>query len=278
MHSHGLFSSNYLQRHFAQTADVPRATEIESLYAEVRGLWQEKLPGLIKQKEAYTRTAFLDPLLTALGWHFIPEANLPHGPTRKRPDYVLFPESDRVGQAAAASDATDIFRLGDTVLEAKRWQHPLDEASSSETPGWFPSEQIQDYLRHAKDGSGARFFNWAILTNGCRWRLYCEQAAGDAFFEFTLAHGDAFCSLDDFRFFVALFRPPAFLRTDGRCLLDTLREEALTRQVVLEKNLKDRIFDVLEDLATGYRAHEANAFGEIHSPEFFHRLKQRRLV
>ena len=258
LHSHGLFTSNYLQRHFARGPDFPPVAEIESLYREARALWEEKLPGLIKQKEAYTRTAFLDPLLAALGWHFIPEANLPHGPTRKRPDYALLRDAARCEQAAAASDTTDIFRLADSVLEAKKWQHPLDEASSSETPGWFPSEQIQDYLRHAKDAAGTRFFNWAILTNGARWRLYCEQAAGDAFFEFTLAHGASFCSLDDFRFFVALFHPAAFERQNERCLLDQIREEALTRQVALEKNLKERIFDVLEDLATGYRTNADN--------------------
>lgn len=269
LHSHGIFTSNYLQRHFMHGADFPRVAEIETLYREARALWEEKLPGLIKQKEAYTRTAFLDPLLAALGWHFIPEANLPHGPTRKRPDYALLRDAARSEQAAAAADATDIFRLAETVLEAKRWQHPLDEASSSETPGWFPSEQIQDYLRHAKDATGARFFNWAILTNGARWRLYCEQAAGDAFFEFTLAHGESFCSLEDFRFFVALFRPGAFERQNDRCLLDQLRDEALTRQVALEKNLKDRIFDVLEDLATGYRANAENRITPADLPALY---------
>src|SRR5664279_972143 len=129
LHSHALFSSNYLQRHFGPSGDCPPSTDIEPLYREVRALWEEKLPGLIKQREAYTRTAFLDPVLKALGWHFIPEADLPHGPTKKRPDYALFPEPGRVEQAAAATDATDIFRLADTVLEAKRWQHPLDQAS-----------------------------------------------------------------------------------------------------------------------------------------------------
>ena len=128
-----------------------------SARSDAAGLSRQRARGVLiavelrKQKEAYTRTAFLDPLLKLLGWHFIPEANLPHGPTKKRPDYALFPDAARCENAAAASDATDIFRLAETVLEAKRWQHPLDEASSSDTPGWFPSEQIQDYLRHARD-------------------------------------------------------------------------------------------------------------------------------
>ena len=138
-----------------------------------------------------------------------------------------------------------------------------------ETPGWFPSQQIQDYLRHAKDKSGSRLFDWAVLTNGNSWRLYCDHAANDAFFEFHLADGEAFCSLDDFRLFIALFRPAAFTRTDGRCLLDNVREESLTRQAALELSLRKRIFDVLEDLANGFRDHGANHITPANFPALY---------
>lgn len=251
----GIFSLNYLGRHFrdADKENFPSAAEVRPIYEAAKARWQDHLHGLRKQKEAYTRTAFLDPLLKDLGWQFIPEAELPKGVTRKRPDYCLFTTVEARQQAAEQNETVEVFRFADTALEAKKWQHPLDEVSKSETPGLFPSQQVQDYLRHAKDKTGARFFNWAILTNGNLWRLYCEQAANDAFFEFTLADGDSFCPLEDFRLFVALFRPTAFARTDGRCLLDSLREESLTRQAELELSLRRRIFDVLEDLATAFR-------------------------
>jgi len=85
-----------------------------------------------------------------------------------------------------------VFREAATVLEAKRVQHSLDDVSGNETPGWFPSQQVQDYLRNAKDKTGQRYFNWAILTNGNEWRLYCEQAANDSYFAFHLAHEEEF--------------------------------------------------------------------------------------
>jgi len=239
------------------------------IYEVAKARWQDHLHGLRKQKEAYTRTAFLDPLLADLGWQFIPEAELPKGTTRKRPDYCLFTTVEGRQQGAAQNETVEVFRFADTALEAKKWQHPLDEVSKSETPGLFPSQQVQDYLRHAKDKTGARFFNWAILTNGNLWRLYCEQAANDAYFEFILADGDSFCSLDDFRLFVALFRPAAFARTDGRCLLDSLREESLTRQAELELNLRRRIFDVLEDLATAFRNHTPNNIRQAAFPVLY---------
>jgi len=256
---HSIFSVNYLQRHFAEAEGFPTSAEVSAIYELAKKRWEQNVHGLRRQKEAYTRSVFLDPLLADLGWQCIPEADLPKGPKTERPDYCLFPNAEARQQAAAQTQTPDIFRFADSVLEAKKWQHPLDEVSKTETPGWFPSQQIQSYLRHAKDATGKRFFNWAILTNGNRWRLYCEQAANDAHFEFTLAEEDRFCSLDDFQMFVALFRPSAFARrTDGRCQLDDLRDEALTRQSDLELSLRRRIFDVLEDLANGFRDCAAN--------------------
>ncbi|MBI2929732.1 MAG: Eco57I restriction-modification methylase domain-containing protein [Verrucomicrobia bacterium] len=265
----GIFSVNYLLRHFLDSEGCPSAEDVRALYDATKTRWHENLHGLRKQKEAYTRTHFLDPLLADLGWQFIPEADLPKGPKAERPDYCLFPTSEARQQAAAQSQTSAIFRHADTVLEAKKWQHPLDEASKTETPGWFPSQQIQSYLRHAKDANGQRFFNWAVLSNGNRWRLYCEQAANDAYFEFTLAENGTFCSPEDFRLFVALFRPTAFSRTDGRCQLDDLREESLTRQAELELNLRRRVFDVLEDLANGFRDCKPNSITEEDYPAVY---------
>ena len=266
----GIFSANYLERHFKQSEGFPTADEVKPLYEAVKGRWHDKLPGLRKQKEAYTRTAFLDPLLAELGWQFIPEANLPKGLTQKRPDYCLFPSAEACQEAAAQTATVDVFRYADTVLEAKKWQHPLDEVSKKETPGLFPSQQIQDYLRHAKDSTGERLFDWAILTNGNIWRLYCEQAANDAYFEFTLADDESFCSLEEFRLFVALFRPQVFARDGGgRCPLDSIREESLNSQAVLESNLRKRIFDVLEDLASGFRDWSANGIKASDYPALY---------
>lgn len=265
----GVFSVNYLLRHFLDSEGCPLAEDIRALYDATKTRWDDNLHGLRKQKEAYTRTHFIDPLLADLGWQFIPEADLPKGPKAERPDYCLFPTAEARQQAAAQSETADIFRHADTVLEAKKWQHSLDEASKTETPGWFPSQQIQSYLRHAKDSTGQRFFNWAILSNGNRWRLYCEQAANDAYFELTLAANETFCSLEDFRLFVALFRPMAFSRTDSRCQLDDIREESLTRQAELELNLRRRIFDVLEDLANGFRDCQPNRITEADYPAVY---------
>src|SRR6266516_53877 len=73
----GIFSSSYLLKHFAEQPGYPTEIEAGSVYAEAKKLWEENVAGLRKQGEAYTRTHFLDPVLAALGWEFIPETKMP---------------------------------------------------------------------------------------------------------------------------------------------------------------------------------------------------------
>lgn len=146
----GLFSSIYLRKVLPAQTDYPPVAEAQHLYDTVKARWLKHGYGLkVKGSEAYTRTQFLDPLLLELGWHFIPEQNLPVGKAslRKRPDYLLCRDEAASTAAAGTSSPTEAFRFASTVLEAKRVHHPLDEVSKSETPGWFPSQQIQDYLQ-----------------------------------------------------------------------------------------------------------------------------------
>jgi len=258
----GVFTRPYLRQQLANNEICPAVSEVETVYEVLKKRWLDNLAGLQRQGEAYTRTRFLDPTLSDLGWYFIPEASLPEGPTRKKPDYCIF-SSEGTEQEVAAGSATDIFRASSSVVEAKKVEHPLDEVSKRETPGWFPSQQIQNYLQWATDNTGQRFFRWAILTNGNEWRLYSWDAAPNSYFSFHLTHGDEFCPIDEFRLFIGLFRPGSFDRNEqGRCLLDDIREQSLTQQVQLEGNLKRRIFDVLEDLAEGFYNHSENHLGE----------------
>jgi hypothetical protein len=198
-----------------------------------------------------------------LGWALLREKALPLGQfMKKRPDFCLYGEADAFQKASVSDDPSLVYGYAATVLEAKKVNHPLDRVSRKDTPGWFPSQQIQDYLRNAKDALGKRYFNWAILTNGQEWRLYCEQAATDATFVFNLVRGTTFCTLDDFLIFVAMFSAEAFRRDEqGFCRLDALREQSVHLQTTIETRLRRRIIDVLEDLANGFHDHQANTIG-----------------
>jgi hypothetical protein len=268
----GLFSGIYLRKFLPTTADYPTVAEVQPLYETVKARWLKHWLGMAKAKEAYTRSQFLDPLLKELGWYFLPEQDLPagQGGLRKRPDYCLCRDEAAMTAAAEAGSPSAAFRFASSVLEAKKVHTALDEVSKSETPGWFPSQQVQDYLHHAKDAAGTRFFDWAILTNGHEWRLYSDRAAADAFFSIEIARDEEFCSLEDFCLFVALFRSTAFERgPENRCPLDDIREESLKRQSSLELNLRKRIFGILEDLANGYRDHAPNTIAESDWPVLY---------
>jgi len=164
--TNGLLSLAYLLRHLKQSDSFATKSDVEAAYEQVCTLHRKHAPALRNQNEAFTCSTFLDPVLDALGWYRIPQQSMPSSMgTRKRPDYCLVTSEDTFA-AASQAEALTLFQLSATVLEAKRWEHPLDRMSARETPGWFPSQQIQDYLNHAKDATGRRFFDWAILTNG----------------------------------------------------------------------------------------------------------------
>lgn len=269
----GVFSSPYIRSHFRKRHDFPTKNEVLPIYDQARKIWGENYAALRTRNEAFTRTQFIDPVLRLLGWHFLTEADMPkekHVRTRKRPDYCLFTNGKTLTSAATGAD-TDIYRASSTVLEAKRCQHNLDDASREETPGWFPSQQIQDYLANARDNTGKRFFDWAVLTNGNEWRLYTEKSSRDAYFSFHLAQNESFCDLESFRLFYALFRADSFVRdSSGNILLDEIHQQSLTAQSELERNLQNRVFNVLEDLGTAFRREPRNAITDADLEKVYH--------
>jgi len=249
LETRGLFSLAYLSRHLTIAPEFASAAECGAIHREIGEIWHRHLRALSSRRrnEAFTCSTLLEPILDRLGWRLIPQETMPNLTTRKKPDYCLF-TSETDYFAAAEADASVLFRLSATVLEAKRYKHSLDQISTRETPGWFPSQQVQDYLDHAKDASGRRFFNWAILTNGSVWRLYADRSAVGAYFAFHLVKGNQFCSLEEFRTFVTLFRASAFERDQaGSCLLDSIREHSLSRDAVR----RTVFFDMKTDFVAG---------------------------
>jgi hypothetical protein len=268
----GVFSLAYLLRHLRQASELASERDVAEPFKEIGEIWRARVTALSRPRsnEAFTCSEFLEPIVDRLGWRRIPQQSMPGGfTTRKVPDYCLL-ISEEDFTAASEADATTLFRLSSTVLEAKRYLHPLDRVSARETPGWFPSQQIQDYLNHAKDADGRRFFNWAILTNGSEWRLYTDRSTIGAYFAFHLVRNGQFCSLEEFRVFFTLFRTAAFERSAaGQCFLDSVREESLRLQADLEDKLRKRIFGVLEDVGTGFVDFQENSLTEANLVEVY---------
>ncbi len=128
--------------------------------------------------EAQTIDAVIVPILELLGWqHYIREQALQgHHQT---PDFLLFDSADAKAEASRIK-GNSRYRHGKAILEAKKWQRPLDKTAPSETFDYSaPSTQILTYLSTVEVVSNDAV-QWGILTNGRHWRLYWQKARSRA--------------------------------------------------------------------------------------------------
>jgi hypothetical protein len=103
------------------------------------------------------------------------------------PDALLYPSAE-AKRVAGSLDEWKRFQHGACVVEAKRWNRPLDrEEKGRKGEEGTPSSQMLRYLRRVDDRTAGKL-RWGILTNGRAWRLYFHGAASVAedFFEIDL--------------------------------------------------------------------------------------------
>lgn len=180
--------------------------------------------------EATTERNLIDHVLRALGWeHFIVQQAAGRGRSDV-PDYLLFDGPDTHRAANAERSESRRYLHGTAIVEAKRWQRPLDRGLARE-PDLFddgvPSTQMLRYLSRVEVASDRRI-KWGVLTNGRHWRLYFQGARSrsEQFLELDLpviaeipgVEPDLFSPTPDDRahqlkVFFMMFRRDAFLRT-----------------------------------------------------------------
>lgn len=246
----GIFSDHYIKTKLKTSNIWPDENAIKPFYDFCVDLWQKRFITYAKADEEYTRSELLEKILPKLGFAYIRNQSMPLRTGRKVPDYLLFAD-EKTKELVLSRDRSEQYAVAISVMEAKKVNHPLDRASEKETPGRFPHQQIRDYLQEAIDNHGKPYFNWAILTNGNLWRLYCRNAHPSDYFEFNFEK--SLKSLDQFMIFVALFGVSAFDKyADNRCPLDDLRDQALQFQTKLEDDLRKRVFNILENVANGF--------------------------
>ena len=115
--------------------------------------------------EAQTRTKLIAPIIDHLGWQNAHLSEISTG-VGDFPDYLLYKDTETCCKAEQLQNPADSALV---LLEAKKWQLPLDRRSP--TVG-TPSSQILRYLRNAENTD----LEWGILTNGAQWRLYYRRA------------------------------------------------------------------------------------------------------
>lgn len=267
--TNGIFSEHFIRSRLKDFPSLwPKDEYARPLYDYISNLWNKKYLGLAKGDEEITKREFLEKIFEKLGFAFLPFRKLPATERRQVPDYLFF-QDETIKENVFNSELTEQYQVAICLLEAKKVNHPLDAVSKRETPGRFPHQQVRDYLSDATDHAGNPFFKWAILTNGGVWRLYNRDSRPSAYFQFRLAGEKYFCSYEDFKIFITLFRPEAFITVGGVCPLDEIRSEAIQYQTALEEDLRKRTFTVIEDLANGFWSYKENNLTKADLPDLY---------
>lgn len=257
----GIFSEHYIRARLKHSTFWPQSNSvIDSIWKFCHDLWNKKYIALAKGSEAVTRQELIDKVIEKLGFSYLPNTSLPISYRKQEPDYILFSDEESK-ERVIAKDKSSQYSASVTILEAKKVNHPLGNVSKRETPGRFPHQQIRDYLQEAMDAQNNPYFRWAILTNGKLWRLYCRDARPGDYFEINFER--AIQTIEDFKYFYIFFGPQSFIKnSEGICLLDEIRAEALQSQAELESDLRKRVFTILERLANGFFKKKENKIDE----------------
>jgi hypothetical protein len=256
----GLFSDHYLRRRIAQNSWWPSDVETRPIFEFCKALYEKRAFGLQRyDNEMGVRQEFIDKILGKLGFAWSDNLRLPETQQDLEPDYLLY-ANEGEKEALLGKNISQRYRGAIGILEAKKFGHPLSQVSRHQQR--YPHQQIRHYLDEAQS------FSWGVLTNGSEWRLYCRDTKPSHFFAINFEL--AIRSLNDFKFFLALFSPAAFVRdAQNKCRLDFVREGALAAQSELEEDLRKRVFALIEILANGFAERAENKITDIDLPRLY---------
>jgi len=252
----GLFTRDWLTQGILESAQWRNLTD--DAVDQAREQIGELLTALTRRKapvEAETEEKLVYPALRLLGWdHISVQQRMDARGRNDVPDALLFPDAD-ADAAAAGLDPWQRFRHGAALVEAKRWNRPLDRAAQGDQG--VPAAQLMHYLSRADVITQGKM-RWGILTNGRHWRLYWQGAlsVADDYLEIDLGKvfGLPGCTPDlldtdvtadhALRLFLLLFGRAAFLPEDqGRSFHDQALVDARQWEERVARDLSDVVFD-----------------------------------
>jgi len=265
-------SNNWLEHRLDREPEWTECRERASqLFARVRSLWVEQRAYVEQYAEATLEQAFIQPMLTILGWQMWYQASL----RGSRADYALFLTNADYDAAVRAGRTNPAFWDHATLVgDAKAWGVNLDRPVKVKNKRRYPPEQIEQYMHQS-----AR--NFGLLTNGRLWRLYphdlqAYQPRFETYLEFDLgqllnrwteAGGDEaqriieedMRLIDDFLRFYLFFSPAAFVSTEPR---QPLMQRAISGsneyRVGVGEELKGGVFEALRICIQGFLDYAPN--------------------
>ncbi|MDN5865093.1 MAG: Eco57I restriction-modification methylase domain-containing protein, partial [Gammaproteobacteria bacterium] len=294
-----LLTQNFLEEGIAAT-DAWRNID-ENAFTKFRGDARKALLSIRPSdtpNEAVTEAELIRPLLELLGWtDYLPQQTASGKGRTEVPDYLLFADAESKAEAMEEPRDDRRYPHAIAVLEAKRWQRPLDRGDATDRldPG-TPSNQILRYLSRA-DTASEGAIRWGLLTNGRHWRLYYQgaRARAEEFLEFDLAslltvqglQADLFSPETDrpehfLRVFWLLFRREAFLPQSGdpaaRSLHIIALDESRYWEARVSKNLGELVFErTFPDLVRALPKHDPEA-PDVCDKTYLEEVRQAALI
>ncbi|MGZ8940955.1 MAG: Eco57I restriction-modification methylase domain-containing protein, partial [Limisphaerales bacterium] len=255
-----MFSSDFLHDAIIRLNDWLSIDEftLHRLKSDLRKIF-DRFPTTKNPNESQTEDDLIWPILVRLGWvASLRQQNLAPRGREDVPDGLLFADDAAKARANSFREEWRRYGFGLALVEAKRWQRPLDRRSGRRGEETAPSTQMLRYLRRVDDLTTGKL-RWGILTNGGRWRLYYQGArsVSEQFFEINLTaildlpgHNDGLFALAEteqlhwLKVFALVFRRDAFLPTpsDHRTFHQRALEEGRFYEERVATNLSNMVF------------------------------------
>ncbi len=271
--NHNLFSNYYLDERVKQNNEWLGDEGLGEVFNGIKKLFEKKIKIFQNCSEAMLEDALIRPIFRILDHHFGIQESVYRG--AYRPDYSFFPDLDSMAEAYDHRDSDDFYLKAVAIGDAKAWNISLDK--TQKRVGGFniqnPSYQIDIYLRNTPP-------QWAILTNGNRWRLYHQETSYrlDSYYEIDLLNLVEKGTLEEFKYFYLFFRRDAFLRgRDGTSFLDRVKEGSVAYTRKVGDDLQENVYRAMKVLAEGFLQSRSRGLDLTESGQLVEEIRENAL-
>jgi hypothetical protein len=250
-HNSNLFTNYYLDERLPDREAWECDEEAAAAFDDIRELYELEQSILEGKSEDSLIDDWIAGVLEILGFGTQTEVAIPE--SGGFVDVLGFDSPEKRREAASVTldtgETRDLFERAATLVEAKQWDADFDVRFSEQRQYHNAAQQVRYYL----DKTPANI-EWAVLTNGRKWRLYEARTygSGEVYYEIDLPELIERGDLDAFKYFYLFFRPDALRAVDGETFLDGVRAESETVAQELGEDLQDNVFTALRVLGRGF--------------------------
>ncbi|MFW6196277.1 MAG: Eco57I restriction-modification methylase domain-containing protein [Thermoplasmatota archaeon] len=263
-----LFSNYYLENLLpdSKTWKSVDDDEVREVYENIMEIYEEHKDYVETYSEDFLEDKFIRPIFKELGLEYGTRESVKE--KQRFPDYGIFKSVEDRNSAYDKKEDEDFYKNAISIAEAKRWGRNLDKRGG-QRDFTNPSHQVYVYIQETP-------VDWAILTNGRKWRLYYSKTSHklDSYYEVdlpTILEHDGKKKIELFKYFFLLFRAEAFVEDSrGECFLDKVYDKSNLFSQELGEDLKGNIYEAIRKLAEGFLEHPDNDLDPVEDLDLIH--------